>query len=116
MRKSFQYAGEGIAWAFKNHRNLRIFIGIGIIVLLAATLLGVTRAEFILLFLTIVLALITEMLNTALEEMTDLITIKWSHQAKVAKDVGAGMSLLAAISAIVVGILIFAPYLMAYLQ
>ncbi len=116
MVDSFKYAGEGIAWAFKNHRNLRVYIGIGILVLLAATWVQVTREEFILLFFTIILCLIAEMLNTALEEMTDLITIKWSHQAKVVKDVGAGMSLLASLSAIVVGMLIFAPYLQAYIR
>lgn len=116
MINSFRYAGEGIVWSVKNHRNLRIFVLLGILVLLLSFLLGVTREEFLILFFTIIMCLITEMLNTALEEMTDLITIKWSQQAKIAKDVGAGMSLIAALSALVVGILIFTPYIQAYIK
>jgi diacylglycerol kinase len=52
-----------------------------------------------------------EMLNTALEEVTDLITVKWSHQAKVVKDVAAAISLVSAITSVIVGFLIFAPYI-----
>jgi len=110
MRKSFQYAGEGLAWAFHNHRNFRIYVGIGIVATVLASFLGVSKTEFIIVLFTIAFCLIAELLNTAVEEITDLITIKWSHQAKIAKDVGASLSLIAAATAVIIGILIFTPY------
>lgn len=115
MLKSFQYAGEGLAWSFKNHRNFRIYIGMGIFALVVAYALHVTQTEFILIFFTIALCLIAELLNTAIEEITDLITIKWSQQAKIAKDVAASLSLIAAFTAVIVGIVIFTPYIVGLL-
>lgn len=50
------------------------------------------------------------MINTALESMTDLITKEWRQEAKIAKDVAAGMMLLIAMGAVVIGAVIFLPY------
>ncbi|MBI4066818.1 diacylglycerol kinase family protein, partial [Candidatus Gottesmanbacteria bacterium] len=50
-----------------------------------------------------------EMINTSIEAMTDLITSEWRQQAKIAKDVSAGMMLLTAIGAILVALFIFLP-------
>ena len=110
MLKSFQYAGEGLSWVFHHHRNFRIYIGMGIIATILAYFLGVTKTEYIIVLFAVAFCLIAELLNTAIEEVTDLITIKWSHQAKVAKDVGAALSLIAAMTALVIGILVFTPY------
>lgn len=115
MLMSFQYALEGIVWAVKHHRNLQIYIAVAFLVLILSFVLHVSRTDgFLLMFITL-LCIMAEMLNTALEEITDLITIKWSHQAKIVKDVGAGMSLVASITALVTGIVIFTPYLLGNL-
>ena len=63
----------------------------------------------------IVLVFSAEMVNTALEEMTDLITEEHKQEAKAAKDVAAGMVLVTAIGAIIVGIVIFVPYIIELL-
>jgi diacylglycerol kinase len=60
---------------------------------------------------TILLGLSGEMINTALESMTDLITTEWKAQAKIAKDVSAGMMLLIAMGAVLVALFIFVPYI-----
>ena len=60
---------------------------------------------------TIVLGLSAEMVNTSLEAMTDLIKKEYSEEAKIAKDVSAGMMLLTSIGAILVAGLIFIPYI-----
>jgi undecaprenol kinase/diacylglycerol kinase (ATP) len=114
MHKSFQYAGEGLAWVFNHHRNFRIYIGVGIVATILAYFLNIPKTEFVIILFTVALCLIAELLNTAIEEVTDLITIRWSHQAKVAKDVGAALSLVAAITAAIIGILIFTPYLVGF--
>ncbi len=51
------------------------------------------------------------MINTSLESMTDLITKEWRSEAKIAKDVAAGMMLTVSLGAFVVALIIFIPYL-----
>jgi diacylglycerol kinase (ATP) len=52
------------------------------------------------------------MINTALESMTDLITKEWRQEAKIAKDVSAGMMLTIAIGAVSIALYIFMPYIL----
>lgn len=54
------------------------------------------------------------MINTSLESMTDLITKEWRSEAKIAKDVAAGMMLLVATGAVIVALVIFAPYISSW--
>lgn len=63
----------------------------------------------------ILLVLSAEMINSAIEKMVDLITLEHRKEAKIAKDVAAGMVLLTALGSIIVGVLIFVPHIMAYL-
>ncbi len=72
--------------------------------------MGLSRVEMVLIVFTIVLGLSVEMVNTALESMTDLITTEWKAQAKIAKDVSAGMMLLTAVGAVIVAGLLFVPH------
>lgn len=65
----------------------------------------------IVIFFVILLGLVAEMINTALESMTDLITQEWREKAKIAKDVSAGMMLLTAIGAVIIASFIFYPYI-----
>src|SRR5690606_24661652 len=72
--------------------------------------LRISAQEFIILLFTIMLVLVAEMLNTAIEAMTDLLTQKKSPYAKISKDVAAGMVLLTALLSLVVGGIILLPY------
>jgi diacylglycerol kinase len=116
MKHTLKYAFNGLHWAFSHHRNFQIHAAISLFVLSAALLLRISRVEFIIIIFTILLGFIVEMVNTSIEEITDLITVKWAHQAKIAKDVAAGMVLLTSAGAALVGMLIFAPYLYKMLQ
>ena len=110
MGSSFKHAFDGIIVAFKEHVNFRLHTAVAAIVLIAAYAFHVTRIEFLILLFTINMVLIVEMVNTAVEELTNLITVKWSKQAKTAKDVAAGMALVTAFGAVIVGLTIFTPY------
>lgn len=114
--QSFKYAFEGIYFAIKLNRNMRIHISIAILVIIASILFKVNAFEMGILGVMIILVICTEMINTALEEMVDLIINEHRKEAKIAKDVGAGMVLVASIGAIVVGILIFTPHIMKLLK
>ena len=75
--------------------------------------LGLQRWEWILLILTIVVVLAMEAVNTAIERLTDLTSPGLHPLAKAAKDIAAGAVFIAAVGAILIGILLFGPKLLA---
>jgi diacylglycerol kinase len=79
--------------------------------LIAAWRLELTHIEFLLLLFTISLVITSEMVNTSIESVTDLLTKEYRLEAKIAKDVAAGMVLTSSLLAVVVGLVIFAPHL-----
>jgi len=109
---SFRHAWDGIYHAFTKHPNLRIHVAVAFLATILGVLLGLTSLEFVILLFTIFLVIMAEMINTALESMTNLITLEYRQEAKIAKDVAAGMVLIAAILSIVVGLAIFLPHLL----
>lgn len=112
-RYSFKSALEGIGHTARAHQNFPFHLTVGILVLLAALLFRITVAEFLILIFTIFLVIFAEMVNTAIEEMINLIKEEHSVQVKIAKDVSAGMVLLAAFASVIVGLIIFGPRLLA---
>lgn len=108
---SFRNAIIGIKTAFKSQKNLRIHIVIGLFVIIIGVILEVSIVEWLILLLTILIVLITEMINTSLEFTVDLCSAEYSKQAKRAKDVSAAGVLITAIFAIVIGVVIFLPKL-----
>jgi diacylglycerol kinase (ATP) len=105
---SFNYAFEGIIHVLRTQRNLRIHFLIAIVVIAAAIALGVDRIEMILLLLAIAFVLVAEMVNSAIEGAIDVSTTSFDPNAKLAKDVAAGAVLIASVTAIGVGYLVFA--------
>ncbi|OGF99428.1 hypothetical protein A3D78_00870 [Candidatus Gottesmanbacteria bacterium RIFCSPHIGHO2_02_FULL_39_14] len=108
---SFKNALRGINWALSTQQNFKIHLSISALVLLFAFLLEISRLEMLLLIICIVFGLGAEMINTAVEAMTDLITNEWKKEAKIAKDISAGMVLVMAIGTVIIGLSIFLPKL-----
>lgn len=109
--QSFGYAWEGIIYALKYNQNLRIHFLIAILVTLLSIYFDINPFEMGILGITILLVIAAEMLNTSIEQMVDLITTEHRKEAKIAKDVAAGMVLLTAAGSVIVGILIFLPHI-----
>lgn len=109
--KSFGYAFEGIYYALRYNQNLRIHFIVAYLVILASIYFQVTPFEMGILGLTILLVISAEMINTSIEQMVDLIASDHRKEAKIAKDVAAGMVLLTAVGSVMVGVLIFTPYI-----
>jgi diacylglycerol kinase (ATP) len=105
--ESFNFAIEGIIHVLRTQRNMRIHFAIAIGVLVAALAFDVSRLELIALLLAIAFVLIAEMVNTAIEAAVDIASTSFDPMAKLAKDIGAGAVLIAAINAIAVGYLVF---------
>ena len=112
---SFRVAFEGIFYAFSQNRNLKTHFLAAFIVILASIFFQVNVFEMGVLGLVILLVIASEMINTALEEMVDLITTEHHRRAKAAKDVAAGMVLVTAIGAVIIGFLIFTPHIVVFL-
>lgn len=106
---SFKNAFAGLIWAFKTQPNFRVHFFFAALALVFGFFLNVSFVEMTIIVLTIVVCLGVEMVNTSIESMTDLITTEWRSEAKIAKDVSAGMMLLAAIGAVVVACILFLP-------
>ncbi|RKY38958.1 MAG: diacylglycerol kinase [Candidatus Omnitrophota bacterium] len=109
---SFKFAIEGLDWAVKNQRNLRIHILVGAGVILFGFLLKISFIKMAILFLAIIFVIVCEIINTALELSLDFINGKKYHPSvKVVKDIVAGAVLFAALNAVIIGLIIFYPYL-----
>ena len=107
LLESFNFAFEGIIHVVRYERNLRIHFLIAVAVILAAVGFDVTKMELIALLLAIAFVLIAEMLNSALEAVVDLVTPSVEPLAKIAKDVAAGAVLIATVTAVAIGYLVF---------
>ncbi len=108
---SFRYALEGLKYTLITQQNMRIHFLVALGVLLFSLWLPLTKVEVLLLFVCILLVIVAELFNTAVEAVIDLVTRDFHPLAKVAKDVAAGAVLLSAGMAVVVGLSIFYPYL-----
>ncbi|MDK2791722.1 MAG: diacylglycerol kinase [Deferribacteres bacterium] len=101
--KSVSVAIEGILYAVKSERNLKIHILLSIAVLIAALFLNITPLEYIILAITITLLISFELINTAIEKITDAIFKDKCEEAKRIKDIAAGAVLLSAFGAVYIG-------------
>ena len=113
---SFRNALIGIKTAYKSQKNLRVHIFIGFLVIIFGVFLKVSIVEWLILLITILVVVITEMFNTALEFTVDLFSTEYSRQAKKAKDVSAAGVLITAVFAILIGIIIFLPKLLLHIN
>ena len=87
-----------------------------IIMAVVGLFLGLSLTEWAVFATLVVLVLAAEMTNTMVEALVDLVTQEYHPLAKIAKDVAAGIVLLTAIGAVVVGLFIFLPKLLAALR
>ena len=108
LTESFHHDFEGIYYVFNTQPNLRLQTIVGALVLLAAWGFGVTNLEMLHLVLCIALVMITEAINTAIEQVIDLEIDTYEEKARIAKDVAAGGVLIAAIYSLLAGVMIFA--------
>ena len=107
LLQAFNFAIEGVIHVLSRERNMRIHFALATIVLVLAFTYDVTKVELMALLIAISFVLVAEMVNTAVEEMTDLSTSRYDPRAKIAKDVAAGAVLIAAVVAATIGYLVF---------
>lgn len=107
--KSFSYAFQGIKTFFLTQHNAWIHAMATIIVIILGNIVALSTNEWCWIILSIALVFITEMLNTAIEFLTDIVSPEYHPLAKKTKDVAAGGVLVSAVIAVILGLLIFVP-------
>lgn len=111
---SFKYAFQGIAMLFRETPNAIIHLVLAIIAVILGFILSISATEWIAVCIVIGLVFALEAVNTALENLSDYACKKEIHPAiKKTKDLAAAGVLLAAIAALIVGIIIFLPKLLS---
>jgi len=104
---SFNAAIAGVVYVLKTQRNIRIHYVAAGLVLILSIILKLTVHDLLFLLSAIVLVLVLEMINTAIEATIDLIAETYHPLARAAKDVAAGAVFIASIYAVCVAYLIF---------
>ncbi|MBI3252934.1 MAG: diacylglycerol kinase [Candidatus Omnitrophica bacterium] len=107
---SLNDAVKGFIHVVKHERNMRVHFLTAFFVLLLAAFLGVRRLEWMILSVTVCFVLVTEMINTAIEDTMDLVKGTFHPAVRVIKDISAGMVLVSVLNALIVGFFIFSRY------
>jgi diacylglycerol kinase (ATP) len=107
--RSFNNAFRGWWYVLRTQRNAWVHVVIALIAFCLALWLHIRPLEWAILVLTTAIVFTAEFLNTAIEAVVDLASPQKHPLAKVGKDVGAGAVLIAALAAILIGLLILGP-------
>lgn len=107
---TFKYAFEGLIAALKEEPNLKFHFLAGLLVIAASFILKISKSDWVTLIIVIGFVIAIELTNTAIEAVVDKFVETEHPGAKLAKDISAGAVLVAAITAALVGIMIFLPY------
>lgn len=109
---SFRDAFAGLFHTFKYERNFRLHMSVTMLVLIAGVLFQIRQMEWLVILLSIGLVLAVELINTAIETTIDLVVGEHYHPlAKISKDVAAAAVVLTACLSVIIGMIIFIPYL-----
>ena len=111
----FGHAFNGLRYALRTQRNMRVHVIIALVVTIASILLHLSPIEFALIFIAITGVLIAEMFNTVMELCVDLASPQYHPLAKIAKDVAAGAVLANAILSVIIGLFTLGPHLLTIL-
>ena len=116
MIRSFVFAWNGIRICFASERNFRIHVISAIIVSVLALLFQISVIEWAAIGFCIVLVIIMEMLNSAIEKLCNIVHKDHHPGIKKVKDIAAGAVLVSAIFSLVAGLVIFLPKIFSYLK
>jgi diacylglycerol kinase (ATP) len=111
LLRSFGFAFKGLRYATLTQPNFRIHLALAFIAVVLGALLQISFAEWQWIMLSITIVLVTELINTGIETLTDLVSPGYHEKAGHVKDVCAASVVIAALFALITGIAIFLPKL-----
>ena len=108
--QSIEFALTGIRTVFQDERNMRSHLILGIITILFGFIFQLNKWEWLWILLCVFLVIIMEIVNTAFENVVDMVTDFHFHSiGKKIKDMAAGAVLITALFAVIVACIIFLP-------
>jgi len=113
--RSFGFAGQGIIDLFRYENNAKVHLLIASVVILAGVLLNLSLVEWAIILTQIGLVWAAEAFNTAIEKLCDFVSPGLHPQIKAIKDLSSGAVLILAITAVIVGLVIFGGKLLTIL-
>ncbi|MBX7110042.1 MAG: diacylglycerol kinase family protein [Chitinophagales bacterium] len=111
MIRSFRPALSGMRSAFITENNIRIHLLAAFAAVSAGIYFHLPRSEWLWLVAAIGCVLAVEYLNTAIEKLTDIVAPQFNENAGNVKDISAASVLITSITAVIIGAVIFLPYL-----
>ncbi len=105
--KSFSHAIAGLKEWIKTEQNFKIHLIAALLVVISGWLVSLNAQEWLFIAIAIGLVFIAEIINSALETLCDLYSTEFNPKIKRIKDLGAAATLLAAILALTIGIVVF---------
>ena len=115
FKDSFSHAYDGIIYALLRERNMHVHAVMAVLVMACGVLFDISYSEWLACLILIALVISTELINTAIEAVVDLITTEENKLAKVAKDTSAGAVLVVSVFAAFIGLVIFIPKLLYFI-
>jgi len=113
--RPFSFAFSGIFEVIKAERNIKIHLVLATLAVLLGLILGINRLEWLAVILIISAVLVAEIFNSAIEEICNIIK-REDHldyqETKFIRDASAGAVFILAIASIIIGVIIFLPYLL----
>ncbi len=110
--RKFNNAMKGMVVMVKEERSLWVHLFATVVVVLMGFIFDITPYEWVAVIFAIVLVIGFEIINTAIEYLVDIVSFEYNVKAKKIKDVAAMATLVVTIGAVIIGILIFGPYLL----
>lgn len=114
--KAFGFALRGLKVLVRTQANARIHLAATVVVIVAGFACKLSWGEWVAVAAAIGLVWTAEALNTAIEAVVDLVSPEHHELAGRAKDVAAGGVLCAAVTAVIIGALVFGPHLLALVR
>lgn len=114
--RSFSYALRGIGTVFNEEFNARVHLLAAMVAIVLGIVLKVAWFEWIILVLVMGGVFAMELINTSIENLADLYSRELNPKIKKIKDLAAGAVLVASITALVIGLIIFLPKIMGQLH
>ena len=113
--RGFGFAFSGLKYAFATQLNFRVHVFAAVLVICLSFYLHISAAEWNWILLCIAMVLLTELLNTGIETLTDLVSPGYNKLAGHVKDISAAAVLVVAFFALLTGLIIFLPKILLLL-
>jgi diacylglycerol kinase len=110
--KGFVFACNGLAKAIRTERNLKVHMGISILVCMLGFAVQLSTIEWCLIIACMGLVMGAELMNSAIEKLVDMVSPGFDARAGLVKDIAAGAVLVCAITSAIIGLFIFIPKLL----